>query len=76
MPCNCDYLEQNALEAHIQNTAQLIKYVKTKMGIPLSKLEKDADTYYPFNNINREDADKLTATLCSLLTDMKGKVRD
>jgi hypothetical protein len=69
-------MEQNDLEKFVQETAQLVKYVKKKMGLPIGTLERHADTYYPFNYIKRGEADVLTANLCSLLTDMKGKVRD
>ena len=66
MPCNSDYLEQDQLEAHIQKTVQLIKYVKKKLRFTVTKEENSLDTYYP----DRSKADKVTKTLCELISYM------
>jgi hypothetical protein len=59
-------MEQDKLEQHIQHTAQLVKFVKSKLKVPLTKEEKELDTYYP----DRRKADFITSTLCSLIKGM------
>lgn len=66
MPCNSDYMKQDELELHIQKTAQLVKFVKTKLGLIITKDESELDTSYP----NRSKADFITERLCSLIKGM------
>ena len=47
MPCNSDYLAQNAREAELQRAAKLLVYVKTQLGEVVSDLLKQtANDYY------------------------------
>jgi hypothetical protein len=72
MPCNSDYMEQDGLEKHIQTTARLVKFVKNKLGLIITKEENELDTSYP----NRSKADFITERLCSLIKGMDAEERE
>jgi RPA family protein len=65
-------MEQNESEAYVQNTAQLVIYVKEQLGLKPTKQEKDLDTYYT----DTSKSDKITRTLCSLITKMDDETRN
>lgn len=42
MPCRSDYMESNEYEQRLQETAQLLVFVKTELGLNISKRLSDA----------------------------------
>lgn len=42
MPCRSDYMESNEYEQRLQETAQLLVFVKTELGLNISKRLLDA----------------------------------
>lgn len=64
MPCNSDYMEPTALEAFAVETAKLLIFAQSKLGVATDEREERiSKTLYP----SKDDADYVTAALCSLL---------
>ena len=70
MPCNSDYLRPTDSEQEFRRAAQLLVYVKKKLGVKPEKwMLKEADNQYA------SDARSVTE-LCATLNAMKSRQRD
>jgi len=71
MPCNSDYQEPTAQEAHRSHTAKLYLYALTVLRhreAPTAQLKRDAEALYPVNDY--------TPQLCQFLRDLPEHERD
>lgn len=70
MPCNSDYLDQNASEAALQQAAKLLVYVCGRLAIvPNDWMIEQADKTYA-------DDERSVPELCRLLNGLNPRARD
>ena len=70
MPCNSDYMEQKDYEKKIQQTAQLLIWVRKKLNMPADRAAEDADTLYP----SQTQGDYVVSELCKILSNLNDNI--